>query len=284
MNHSHTIVVTGATGVLGSAVIEFMQYRGFNVTAGTTDPAKKPQVNGVNTQRVVFEDLASIDAVLNGAYGLFLMAPPMDSASDTKLIPVIDLAISKGIKHVVFNSALGVDMAEQSPLNKIEKHLAASGVNHTILRPNFFMENFSAGFLLSMVAHGGIFLAAGEGKTSFISAKDIAATAAAAFEKKLYSRAFNLTGMESLDHAEVAATISELTGKIIRYHPLAEADMLKGARDNGMPESSVQMMGSLYEAVRQGFMAGITEDVKHVTGRNPIRFREFVMNNKNAWK
>jgi uncharacterized protein YbjT (DUF2867 family) len=146
------------------------------------------------------------------------------------------------------------------------------------------MENFTTGFLAPMVAQGGIFLAADDGKTSFISTKDIAATAAAAFEKKSYGQALNLTGIDVLDHTQVAAAISEQAGKTVRYIALPEADMLQGARDNGMPEGSVQFMGALYGAVRQGFMAAVTDDVKKVTGNDPIRFDEFIREIRNAWK
>jgi uncharacterized protein YbjT (DUF2867 family) len=174
-------------------------------------------------------------------------------------------------------------MAEESPLNKVEKHLDASGLNFTILRPNFFMENFSTGFLAPMLAQGGIFLAAANGKTSFISTKDIAATAVAAFVKKSYGQALNLTGADALDHTQVAAAISEHSRKKILYHALTEADMLQGARDNGMPEGSVQFMGALYDAVRQGLMAAVTDDVKNMTGNDPVRFDEFARRNRHAW-
>jgi uncharacterized protein YbjT (DUF2867 family) len=84
MTQSKPIVVTGATGSLGRAVVEELKIKGFSVIAGTTNPAEKPQVCGVSAQRVVYDDLEGIDAVLQGADGLFLMAPPLDPESDTK--------------------------------------------------------------------------------------------------------------------------------------------------------------------------------------------------------
>jgi uncharacterized protein YbjT (DUF2867 family) len=92
--------------------------------------------------------------------------------------------MTAGVDHIVFISALGVDQNEEAPLRIIERHLMNSGVNHTIIRPNFFMENFSTGFIAPMIAQGGVFLAAGDGKTSFISTRDIAEAAAVAFEEK----------------------------------------------------------------------------------------------------
>ena len=76
----------------------------------------------------------------------------------------------------MFISAFGVNYNEQAPLRMVEHLVRNSGVPYTILRPNFFMENFSEGFLSgSIKTQGAIFLAAGDGKTSFISVQDIAA-------------------------------------------------------------------------------------------------------------
>ena len=76
----------------------------------------------------------------------------------------------------------------------------------TILRPNFFMENFSSGIFAAMIKdQGGIFLAGGDGRTSFISTSDIAEVAAVVFESGGRGSVFNLTGPEALDHTEVAA-------------------------------------------------------------------------------
>jgi len=97
-------------------------------------------------------------------------------------------------------AAMGVDAVEPAPLRIVEPHLMASGVPYTILRPNFFMENFSTGFLAPMIKQGGIFLAAADGKTSFISVVDIAEVATVAFQKGLASKEYNLTGPEALDH------------------------------------------------------------------------------------
>ncbi len=283
MANSVRIVVSGASGTLGGAVVEALKDKGYDVVPGTTNPEKRRQVQGIYTRRLVFEDLDSVAAVLEGAAGLFLMAPPLDPESDQKLIPAIDRAKEAGVGHIVFNSALGADMAEELPLHRIEKYLASSGVNHTVLRPNFFMENFSVGFLAPMLAQGGIFLAAGDGKTSFISVKDIAAVAAMAFEKEKFGQAFNLTGPEALDHTQVATLITNGIQKTIQYHAISEAEMVEGALNTGMPEGPVQMMAGLYAAVRQGFMASVTEDVKAVTGQDPIRFEDFVQSNKSVW-
>ncbi len=284
MTSTKTILVTGATGNLGGAVVNALLAKGMTVKAGTTRPEGAKLPAAARTVRIVYEDMDSVSAALEGLDGLFLVAPPLDQAAPAKLNPVIDRAKTSGIKHIVFNSALGVDQNEAAPLRLIERYLMASGVGYTILRPNFFMENFSTGFLAPMIAQGGIYLAAGEGRTSFISIEDIAAVTASVFEEERLEAAYDLTGPAALDHAQVAAILSEVSGRTIHYHGIEEAAMCQGVRDQGMPEDAVEYLALLYQAVRKGWAARVTTDVATITGRSPISFRAFAQRQSAVWK
>jgi uncharacterized protein YbjT (DUF2867 family) len=277
------ILVTGSTGNLGRAVVTALNGEGFDVRAASRNPGKLAPGAGVEPMLFAYENPTAHAAALQGVGGLFLMAPPLDSEAPSKLNPVIDLAKRLGVGHIVFNSAFGVDAVEQAPLRVVERHLMASGVPYTILRPNFFMENFSTGFLAPMLKQGGIFLAAADGKTAFISVVDIAQVAAVAFAKGLAAKEYNLTGPEALDHKAVAAIISKVSGKTITYQAIPEDAMLSGLRGTGMPEGAVQYVGVLYSAVRAGYTAAITSDVETVTGRKPIPFDAFARQSTAAW-
>jgi uncharacterized protein YbjT (DUF2867 family) len=280
-----TILVTGATGNLGRSVVQALRTTGFRVKAASRHPETIPSAENVEAVRMDYDDPSTLAPALAKVKGVFLIAPPMDPEAPAKLEPVIEKARTLGVEHIVFNSALGADQNEQSPLRIVERALIASGVNYTILRPNFFMENFSAGFVSPMIkSQGSIFLAAGEGKTSFISTKDIAEVAATAFAKKLFGKEYNLTGPDALDHTEVARIISRAIGKKVTYQPLSEEAMLQGARQAGMPEGAVQYMRALYAAVRAGYTAAVTDDVRLVTGSEPTSFQAFVEMNKACWQ
>lgn len=279
------ILVTGATGNLGRAVVDALVQRNFSVRAAARNPEKLEVPSNVERVKFDFTAADTVDAAFAGVHGLFLIAPPMDSEAPAKLVPVIEKAKAKGMKHIVLNSALGADQNEQSPLRIVERALMQSGVPYTIVRPNFFMENFSTGFIAPMIKHQrGIFLAAGDGKTSFISTRDIAAVVATAFGQKLMGQEYHLTGPEALDHAQAAKLISEALGQAVVYHALPEEAMLQGARDNGMPESAVQYLGALYSAVRAGYCAAVTDDVTRVTGQSPVSFPEFVEASRARWQ
>jgi uncharacterized protein YbjT (DUF2867 family) len=276
------ILVTGATGNLGCAVVVALRNKGISVRAAGRD-AKK--LNAIEGETAVFDyaNQSAALAALQDVDALFLMAPPLDAEAPAKLKPVIDLAKSRGVCHIVFNSALGVDAVEQAPLRVCERYLMGSGVPYTIIRPNFFMENFSSGFLAPMVRAGGIFLAADNAKTSFISVVDIAGVAAAAFAKTLTFKEYNLTGPEALDHAQVAAIISRVSGKRVTYQAIAEEAMLNGLRGIGMPEGPVRYVGVLYGAVRAGYTGAVTADVETVTGEKPTDFESFARRSAGAW-
>ncbi len=176
------ILITGASGVLGRALVSTFTQADVIVRQAIRSPEKaKP---GVEFARFDYTDPTTVGPALAGIQGLVLMAPPLDPDAPGKLGPVVTRARQAGLRHIIFISALGVNQNEQAPLRVVEHLVIDSGIPYTILRPNFFMENFSEGFLAAEIkAQNGIFLAAGEGKTSFISVLDIASAALAAFQK-----------------------------------------------------------------------------------------------------
>jgi len=180
---------------------------------------------------------------------------------------------------------LGVELNEEAPLRKVEHYLIESGVPCTILRSNFFMDNFVTGSIAPMIREeSGIYLSAGDGKTSFIATRDIAAVAATVFEERLVGREFDLTGPEALDHYLVAEIISAVTEREITYHPVSEEDFLSLLRERGLPEPQARYLIGLYAMVRDGKMARLTGDVREVTGREPRRFAEFAADHADEWQ
>ncbi len=277
------ILVTGASGVLGRAVVTAFSEAGLAVRQGVRNPAKaKP---GIEVVRLDYQEPATFGPAVAGAGGLLLMAPPLDPTAPAQLAPLVAQAKEAGISHIVFVSAFGANYNEQAALRVVEHMVMNSGIPYTILRPNFFMENFSEGFLAAGIkGQGGIFLAAGDGKTSFISVKDIAAAALAAFRKPLAGQELDLTGSEALDHAEVAKIISEVSGRPVSYHSLTEEQMLAGARSAGMPEAAIGYLKVLYGAVREGYAAAVTPDTEKVIGSRPMSFRTFASAAAEAWR
>ncbi len=276
------ILITGASGVLGRSVVQAFTKANFPVRRGVRKPS---ETAGTETIHFDYTKSETFGPALTGARGLLLMAPPLDPEAPAKLKPVVELAKQAGISRIAFISAFGVNSNEQAPLRIVEHQVMDSGIPFAILRPNFFMENFSKGFLSGAIkAQNGIFLAAGEGKTSFISVEDIAGVAVKCFCEGAGNRELDLTGPEALDHAEVAAIISEASRRSVSYHSLTEDQMAAGARGAGIPESAIGYMMALYGVVRAGYAAGVTGDAEQVLGRPPISFRKFAEQNAAAWR
>jgi uncharacterized protein YbjT (DUF2867 family) len=252
---SEAILVTGATGNLGRAVVSAL---GDSALQGVRDLARA--ASGAPAVRFDYDDPSTFGPALDGAAGLFLISPPLDPAAPAKLGPVIAAAKNAGVRHVVLLSAFGVNHNEQAPLRIVERLVMDSGIPYTILRPNFFMENFRPG--------KPIFLAAGDAKISFLSVRDIAEVVAQTFRRPLVNQELDLTGPEALDHHEVARILG------VKYHSLTEEQMLSGARSHGMPEGNLRYLQMLYSVVRAGYAAAVTDDVERVLGRKPLRFAE----------
>lgn len=281
-----TVLVTGATGNAGRDVLnELQRSPEFAVRAAVRNPAKLQTAHQVNAVTFSFEDQSTFEPALGGIDALFLIAPPMDPESDRKLAPVIAKARDLGVRHIVFNSSFGMENFDDAPLRKAERLVMESGVPWTILRPNFFMQNFSSGAGLEMIQRkGGIYLAAGEGRTSFISTVDIAKVVRVALERRLHGQAFSLTGPEALTHAEVAETISEAAGAPVMFVDLTEEQMLQGAREAGMPDHAVAYLALLYGLIRDGHTAEVTNEVSTLTGQTPQSFRDFARTHASAWR
>ncbi len=277
------VLVTGATGVLGKAIVKAAVADGLPVRQAVRSLAKAdPAIDAV---RLDYAEPSTIAPALAGASAIVLMAPPLDPNAPAELEPVIAAAKAANLQHLVLISAFGVNHNEQAPLRVVEHLVIDSGVPFTILRPNFLMENFSKGPQAHGIRTGNaIHVAAGDGKTSFISAEDVAAIVVAVVRQSLTGKELDLTGPAALDHVEVAKIIGDVTGRTIVYHALAEEQMLGGARSHGMPEPSVAYLGVLYSVVRAGYAAAIAGDFERITGRQPTTFDAFARATAGSWR
>lgn len=269
------ILVTAAAGNLGSTIAAQLTEK-HQVTGGVRTPANANQVAGVSYVELDYDNAASYEDALASADAVVLQAPPLDVEAYERLVPFIDALKTAEINRVVFISAYGVDHNDAAPLRKIELKLIDDGFNYTIVRPNFFMENFTSGFAVGPLEHDGIVLSsAGEGAVAFVSTQDIAAVVAAALDSTDHDQqAYTLSGPEALSHGDIAKIIGEKLGKEVPHVALSGEELKQGAMANGLPESCADYLIKLYGLAEQGLMAGVTPDVEQVLGRKPLSFAE----------
>jgi len=282
---STTVLVAGATGNVGRATVTALARRGATVRAGTRKPEHyQPPASGVSAVHLDFNDPDSFAPALADCERLFLMAAPLDAGSAPKLRGLLDRAKAAGLERAVLLSAMGIEHAPASPLGQVEAGLMGSGMGWTILRPNWFLDNFHPGWMGAMVKSGTIALPAGDARVSFIAAEDIGEAAAVALtEEGHLERAYTLTGPESLSWEEVAAHFAHATGRPVKYLAISDEDMRQAMAARGLPPAALDYLSALFAPMRAGHSAAVTTELKGLIGRAPRSLADFTARHARAW-
>ena len=273
-----TILVTGATGTIGSALTPRLGELGADFGVMSSRPGHGVQAD--------FNDVASLTRAFAGVHTLFLLLPLVP-----KKLQLADNAVAAakvaGVQHIVRSSGAGAD--PESPIaiaqlqGQIDAKVAASGIAHTFLRPAGFMQNWVR-YSAAQVKSGVVHAPHGDGAQSLVDARDIADAAAAVLVEPAAhaGKAYVLTGPEALTDAQMVAMIAAALGREVRYVDVPEAAARQAMQ--GMPEPMIEWFMSLNQVIRNGWAARITDDVQRLTGHAPRRFADFVRENVAAWR
>jgi uncharacterized protein YbjT (DUF2867 family) len=284
---SESILVIGASGKLGRAVVRQLHASGYVTHCATRNPRRACDQQA-NCRCVRFDWTSPLTwlPALQEVSRVFLTARPLDITAAALLPDFLEECREAQIEHVVFSSALGTDVQPAGPLGLVESFLRHGDQTWTILRPNFFMENFSEGWLAPDIrALGRIAVPADAGRTSFVSVDDVAAVAAAVFADPQYrGRVLDITGDDPRSHTAVAAALTRASGRPVNYEPISEDEMRARGRRAGLPPGPLEYLLTLYKLVREGHAARTTNVVKDVLGRPPRGFEDFARDNADAWR
>ncbi|MGZ2484030.1 uncharacterized protein YbjT (DUF2867 family) [Rhizobium pisi] len=277
---SNKILVLGATGTVGRHVVDGLLAKGEAVRAASRSGKPVAGAEGVafeygrpETYGPAFEGVDRAHVLLASGY------------VDAKglLLPIIEAASERKVK-VVFQSVIGVDADDSIPYRQVEIALEKSGTPYVILRPNWFADNFH-NFWKAGIDHGQIALPAADGKSSFIDARDIAASSVAALTSSAFDgKAFNLTGPQALSYEEAAAILSEATGKPIAYDAVTDEAFIAILTGAGVPADYASFLASIFYPVRQGWTAVVTNDVETLTGKAPRSLKTYAVDYAAALK
>ncbi|RYU77933.1 SDR family oxidoreductase [Hymenobacter persicinus] len=280
---AQTILVTGATGTVGAEVVKALGNRGLKVRAGVHSLIKGERLKQLNPDvQLVEMDFAkpeTLHVALTGVDRVFLITPfSEDQVELAKRL--IDAAKQAGVQQVVRLSAAGAEAEPGIQLGRwhreIERYLEQSGLAYTILRPGGFMQNFFNYSGESIRQEGKLYLPLGEGKVSYIDARDIAATAAAVLSApgtEHYGQAYTLTGPAAISGHEVAAAIGQATGRPVSYVDLPEEAAAQSmAAAPAWQRDSMLELQRLYKA---GYAAGVSTAVEVFTNCPPRSIEQF---------
>jgi len=279
------IFVYGATGTVSGTLVDKLLAAGHEVFAGSRNPNKVAKRERLTPVHIDSTTPATGIEVLEKADAAFLIGPPAVVDAWSALSPLIEKAKQVKLKKLVLMTAMGVEHAPaEAPMRRLELAVEGSGLPYNILRPNWFMQNFHTFWIGGILSDGKIYFPGGDAKASFIDARDIAASA---FEfltgDKLANQALALTGSEALTHDEVAAKLSQTTGKTIAYADIPSEAFQQALTSAGLPQDYVGFLGYIASALKSGAAAPVTGNVQLITGKAPISFDQYASDFKAKW-
>ncbi|MBD2530991.1 SDR family oxidoreductase [Nostoc flagelliforme FACHB-838] len=279
------ILVTGATGNVGQEVFRLLLSQNCDVCAAVRNPNSAKQILGSNIQSVPFDFTKpdTFDRAFLQVNKLFLVRPPALNNVRQQIAPVLNAAKLAGVEHIVFLSILGAERNPFVPHSKIERYINQLGIRATFLRASFFMQNLNTIHREDIKARGELLMPAGNGKTSFIDVRDIAAVAVRTLiEDGHQGKAYPLTGTEALTYYEVADIFTSVLGKSIRYNP-SLLKFVRQMRLSGLPMDFVLIMIAIYTTARLGLAGNITSDTQQLLNRSPLTIRQYVEDYRQFW-
>lgn len=272
------VLVIGGTGKTGRRIVERLRARGLHPRVATRNPEKSGEV------RFEWNDGETFAASLDGVGAIYLVAPTDRIDSLAAMQPFIDQALYAGVERFVLLSASSL-RAGGPMMGAVHAYLVEHAPQWVVLRPTWFMQNFSEQQHLPTIReHGVIESATGDGRVAFIDAEDIAAVAVEALVRSdLSGREFILTGPAALSYDDVAALISEVSGRSVEHRRFTEAALALRHESSGLPVDYALMLARMDTAIAEGAEDRITDAVLEVTGRQPTAFADFARRDAARW-
>ena len=300
---AETILVTGATGTVGSEVVkQLLSVKGERQEEEMIIKAAARSANdstfrnlGVQTVELDYNKPDTLTAAFKDVDKLFLLTPFQYNMVDLTS-NLVNVAKNAGVKYIVKQSVLGADAEPAITPSRLHRHaekiIEESGIPFTFLRPNFFMQNFVTFYSNFIKTQGAFYVPAGDAKASFVDVRDIAAVAVQALSGRSgkngtgdhIRKAYDITGGEALSYGQAAEILSKEIGKKVNYVNISDEDARKGMKDMGADEWTINSMIELFGITRAGYLSEISTAVEQVTGNKPITLSQFARDYAGAFK
>ncbi len=274
-------LITGASGTVGSQVIQSLLDKGQEVRAASRHPERSKSKFGDKIESIAFdfEDQGTFKKATEGVAGVFVLGPPLYPDLFSLLAPFVNYVMHHGPARVVYLSAYGMDSMPEMPFHaQMEEKLKQSKLDWRVIRPGFFMQNFGNYERENIEQRKIVFVPAGEGKTAFISVRDIGASIATLLTEDEYSlQVLELTGNELMSYFDVAKLLSEIKGELIVYPNPDELTYRKVLKDSGVPDFIADYMLPVYGLIKNGKVTEIKDNTEKLTGKQPEGLKEVLI-------
>jgi uncharacterized protein YbjT (DUF2867 family) len=281
-----TYLITGATGDVGSRVVERLLQRGDRPRVFVREEKRARSRFGDRVDVFVGDlaDSASLKTALDGVEALFLV-------NTGPQIPVQDEGAAKvakaaGVKHLVKLSSMDMEqsLAIGAWHERGEAAIRACGIPFTFVQPTGFMSNLLA-WAPSIKAEGVVRASTGDGRRAFIHSDDIAAVATKALTIREYDgESLAITGPEALSFAEVTTKLGAAIGRRLKFQPISDEEAGQRYAASGASSPETEAHVSLWRAIREGRLADSTDNVERILGRKPIAMDQWAMENAAAFR
>lgn len=263
MTHDPRFLVLGATAKTGRRVAEKLTSLGHSVRSVSRSTVPAFDWTTPETWDAVLQD---IDAVY------ITFQPDLAVPGSDKIITAFaQRALANGATRLVMLSGRGEEAAHLA-----ETRLHQSGGDVTVLRANWFFQNFSEDLFLPYIREGVLALPGGDTPEPFIDADDIAECAVACLLDDVHiGKTYELSGPEALTFAEVTSIIGNATGRNIAFVPITLDELDQGLARDGVPDDFRGLIRYLFSEVLDGRNSAPTGDVAAILGRSPVRFSEY---------
>lgn len=263
----HKYLVLGGTGTTGRRIADRLRSGGHFVRTASRTGSDVP---------LDLDDPSTWKPALDGIAAVYLMEPTVRPGD--RLARFAETALASGVRRLVLLSAALASNPDH-PLHTIEQTVRGSEAEWTILHPNWFAQNFSEGPWRAAVLSGVLALPAGDGRTPFIDADDIAAVATAALTTDHHQgRTYELTGPEAITFTEATNHITEATNHRVEYVAMAPADYTEQQVAKGVPRTGAELLTNILTSIANGYGGQPTTDVEQALGRPARTFKTFASN------
>ncbi|MFF3752717.1 NAD(P)H-binding protein [Streptomyces sp. NPDC002018] len=265
-----TVLVLGGTGKTGRRLVDQLQERGANVRAASRSGRTRFDWDDRNTWEPA---LQGVDA----AYLVDMQDKPGTWDAEKHIRELAALAVESKVRRLVLLQARVTEPVGGKSLIAGEQAVKDSGAEWTVLRPNWFNQNFDEGVLLDGVKDGELRLPAGDGREPFVDAADVAAVAAVALlEDGHAGETYELSGPRALTLDEAAGEITAAIGRDVRYVSVPHGEYVEELVQYEVPADYALFVADLVAQIRDNKNAVPTDTVRRVLGREPRDFSDFV--------
>ncbi|MBO9732798.1 MAG: NmrA family NAD(P)-binding protein [Chitinophaga sp.] len=288
MENNQYVTVFGATGKIGSALLNFLSAEGIPAIAVTRDKSKAVALPFVEWVVADMFDKDSLYKTMDHSNAVFLSSA-MGNHFVTEQQQVIQVAVETGVAHIVKLSSAAVGSSIGSSAiaashGAVEDYLKAAGILWTILRPTGFMQNWLGEFSQRVKSQRTIEEATGDGKRAYIDLRDIAEVAGTILKAPAdhAGNTYMLTGGEAINYAQLATMLSAVAAGPVTYIPLTLEEGRQRLEQKGLPPWGVQTFMAYAEVQRNGDAALVSSAVSDIL-QKPARTAEAFVQDYAAW-